>query len=187
MLDSFLQRMIAFIDPLACAQNGGLRRATFRCKVYSLDFATQNRSPRAGGMGALAPMVTAVWQCQNPHQADPRSAVLAHRWPSFAPEDNGCFRASRTHARTRSRTLLTIERTCPAGASWSLPLGQPSNCCAVQRAGVFSLRSFSIFYFVTRLAQHPGQLPPARRARGGIYGCRGGAASGLRNVKCARP
>ena len=158
------------MTPLACAQNGGLRRATFRCKVYSLDFATQNRSPRAGGMGALAPMVTAVWQCPNPHQADPRSAVLAHRWPSFAPEDNGCFRALRTHARTRSRTLLTIERTCPAGASWSLPLGRLMHSDAAHpstRAGFSNASPFAISNFVRALVQHRGQLPPGRSPRGG--------------------
>ena len=89
--------------------------------------------------------------------------------------------ASRTHARPRSRTLLTIERTCPARASRCLPHGQPSNCCAVQRAGVFSLRSFSnFFFFVTRLVHHPGAAPPGPKGqRGHLMGIRRSRSRGF--------
>ena len=146
----------------------------------------------AGGLGACPQVAkrNGFQQCSCTHEPCSRSSLLAYRWPpsrliNMAPL------ALRTHARTRSRTLLTIERTCPAGASWSLPLGRVSG---VERfaydpadRGFQTLRRLQFPISSGYWCNTRGQLPPARRARGGIYGCRGEAASGLRNAKCARP
>ena len=95
----------------------------------------------------------------------------------------------RTRTRPRSRTLLTIERTCPAGASWcSWPHSRPTDPAVgrISGAGVFSLRSFSIFYFVTRLAQHPGAAPPGPKGqRGHIWLLRRSRPRSLSSQMCA--
>ena len=124
-----------------------------------------------GGLGACPQVAkrNGFQQCSCTHEPCSRSSLLAYRWPpsrliNMAPL------ALRTHARTRSRTLLTIERTCPAGASWcSWPHSRPTDPAVgrISGAGVFSLRSFSIFYFVTRLAQHPGAAPPGPKGQRG--------------------
>lgn len=50
-----------------------------------------------------------------------------------------------------------------------------------------AFKRFAVFNFVRVLVQHRGQLPPARRARGGICGgCCGSAASDLGTIECAQ-
>ena len=119
-----------------------------------------------GGLGACPQVAkrNGFQQCSCTFEPYSRSSLLAYRWPPSRLINMPPL-ASRTYARTRSRTLLTIERTCPAGVSWCLPHRQPSNCFAVQRAGVF--KRFAVCDFVKALVQHRGQLPPQRSWRGG--------------------
>ena len=107
--------------------------------------------------------------------ADPRSAVLAEHGRPSRLRTTAVFHASRTPTRTLAHTLLTIERTCPAGASWSLPLGRLMHSDATHpstRAGFSNASPFAISNFVRALVQHLGQLPPGPLGREGAYqGC----------------
>lgn len=134
---------------------------------------------RAGlpALGGRSPPVAKRYGCSGGSRhtlaADPRSAVLAKHGRPSRLRTTAVFHASRTPARTLAHTLLTIERTCPAGASWSLPLGRLMHLDASHpstRAGFSNASPFAISNFVRALVQHRGQLPPARRARGGISG-----------------
>ena len=132
--------------------------------------------------------------CSDDSRAITALTRVAQSWQSMAAlrarGQTAVQLASRTRGRTRSRTLLTIERTCPAGASWSLPLGRVSGVerFAYDRTdrGFQTLRRLQIPSLSGHWCNTWGQLPPAQRARGGIYGCRGCAASDLRAAKCAK-
>ena len=110
------------------------------------------------GMGALAPMVTAVWQCQNPHQAHPRSALLKRKLPAFAPEKQGCS-ARVTQAHPHALAHAVNDRTDMPRRGQLEPAAQAAHalgrCASEHTSGGFSLRSFfNFFFFVTTLV-HP--------------------------------
>ena len=135
---------------------------------------------RAGlpALGGRSPPVAKRYGCSGGSQptlaTDPRSAVLAEHGRPSRLRTTAVFHASRTPTRTLAHTLLTIERTCPAGASWSLPLGRLMHLDASHpstRAGFSNASPFAISNSSQGWHTPWGQLPPARRARGGTSGC----------------
>ena len=102
------------------------------------------------------------WLLPKKRKGRPRGAGLSATLHVFAPDKQAVLAS-----RTRLRTLLTIERTCPAGASWSLPLRQPSNCYAIPRAGVFKRFAVCKFHFRQSTDATPGSFfSPKRSLRG---------------------
>ena len=174
-----------------CAQSGELPAGHLIHRSVLTRLCCAKSFAPCRGYGGFGPMWTAVLQPQSTCHASPRSAFPANRCPSFAPENNGCF-SRVTHTRPPARARAVNDRTdMTAGASWSLPLAGGS-CTRTLRIraherGFLAALVFQFLFFRHNTgAPLRGQLPPARRARGGIYGCCGGAASDLRAAKCAR-
>lgn len=141
-------------------------------------------------MGAVAPMVTDVSQNSNPHKSRPRSARPKHLLPLFAPAKQGFFRTLRTHACTRSRTLLTIGRYWLFKRRWSLfaATGGPLELLRNPSGRVMPaalLLPKSLYRRNTgagHLRPTLGAAPPRAKPERGLLGCRGGAASTLKKT-----
>ena len=111
-----------------------------------------------------------------PHSAVPiRVAWCSTRRSRLPCLKTGClFSSHHGHALARTRTLSTIERTCPAGASWCLPHGRVSG---VERyaydpadRGFERFRSLNFSFLGGAMkSQHGGSSPPARRGREGAF------------------
>ena len=69
-----------------------------------------------GGQPTCSEAVRLLWRISPTLATDPRSAVLAEHGRPSRLRTTAVFHASRTPTRTLAHTLLTIERTCPAGA-----------------------------------------------------------------------
>ena len=158
-------------SPSAGASGGPLQ------VVYSLDFAAQNRSSRAGGMGALAPMVTAVSQRSKSAPKTDAGRGFQNRPGRFSRLPNrAVFLALRTHARTRSRTLLTIGRYWLFKRRIAYAAGEPLELLRNPSGGVMPaalLRLNSLLrckYRAGRSRTTGGSSPPIRRIeRGHIW------------------
>ena len=108
---------------------------------------------------------------------------------AFVPEDNGCparVTHTRPHAHAHAVNDTTDGAQVHSGALQGAQPLHPSTALAFRptqlRGACVRSPGFQIamdFLPGAALARHRGQLPPARRARGGTYGCRCGAASSV--------
>ena len=122
-------------------------------------------------------MVTDVSQHSNPHQSQTRGACENHHRATPAPAKPAVPRALRTHACTRSRTLLTIGRYWLFKRRWSLfaatggPLELLRNPSG--RALPAALQQFKNSERERFRAEHMhctrGQLPPDPKDREGAF------------------
>ena len=121
-------------------------------------------------MGALAPMVTAVWQCQNPHQADPRSALQKLTWPTFAPEKQEFPRV--THTRPHALAHAVNDRTDMPRRGQLEPAARAAHalgrCASEHTSGVFKRFAVCNFKFRQGTGATPGAAPPGPKGQRGL-------------------
>ena len=116
-------------------------------------------------------MVTAVWQCQNPHQADPRSALQKLTWPTFAPEKQEFPRV--THTRPHALAHAVNDRTDMPRRGQLEPAARAAHalgrCASEHTSGVFSkLRNFN-FLISSGLWCNTGGSSPRPEGPEGAY------------------
>ena len=103
MLDSFLQRMIAFIDPPMCAQPGGLRRATpIHRSVLTRLCCAKSFAP-CRGYGGSGPHGDGCFAASEHVPSAPAQRSPGRAWPPFAPVDKRLSSSRHAHTPARAR------------------------------------------------------------------------------------